>query len=508
MRAVQLHRFNPRPLLQLTSFFVHSWLFACDAFAAPSVVHRRDNNPLNIDWSPAPPPEEGPPLSAGALRDPAFLPAQIGGIVGSYALSLVLVAAILLYLSKKRRIALTSGDEEIEFDDRKAQPSLSLERPLSSPRNIIRSPVRNFSYPSPDKEFHPYIFPSPTSANGAPGVDQSVDQRIVAADKIMAQQQLEDIYKYVMEQEEAKANGVAFDPPSISSSTASKKEKNKPAHLILGDSSAKSEKTHSRTSSILSALRSPRKSKGIKGISISSPIMTPMSGTFPPQEGREMSNIPPRHYAPAPPPPVPSDQAPFGAVRTQGNTTPLTPEYSPESTQSIDERIGAQFGANFPGHSRNNSNAPTINDPLSAVTDDSQTPLVGLPSSPRASRFPSLPSLPSSPKPGQTFSRPNPPSAVRTGGALPLRAYEPSMSPSASSQQTKQTTFERTGPLSPMSGRTPYTGAAVPYSPYQPFTPCVPITPSLVTKADRKRMKRFEPKTPTVEMVKSSEDVW
>jgi hypothetical protein len=30
----------------------------------------------------------------------------------------------------------------------------------------------------------------------------------------------------------------------------------------------------------------------------------------------------------------------------------------------------------------------------------------------------------------------------------------------------------------------------------------------LVTKADRKRMRRMEPKTPTVEMVKSAEDIW
>jgi hypothetical protein len=98
---------------------------------------------------------------------------------------------------------------------------------------------------------------------------------------------------------------------------------------------------------------------------------------------------------------------------------------------------------------------------------------------------------------------------VRTGGALPLRAYEPALtSPSISSQQTKQTVFERLAPLSPMGAQTPYTGTAVPYSPYQPFSPCVPITPSLVTKADRKRMRRLEPKTPTLEMVKSSDDIW
>jgi hypothetical protein len=536
MREVRLRSHSSRLSLLLALVFVQSWLFACDAYASPlqrsddTTLVPRDNNPLNIDWDPAPAPEDGPPLSYWALRDPAYLPAQIGGIVGSYALSLVLVAALLLILSKNRREALQNGDDEVDFADLKPKPKLTFDKPVTSPRSIPRSPVRNFSYPgSPDKtDVHSYVVPSPTSTLTAPGVDFSVDQRVVAADRDMAQQQLEEMYKYVMEQEEAKANGITLEgppaplanqqlPPTAADKTATltKKEKNKPAQLNLSGQADK-EKSHSRASSILSALRSPRK-RGIKGISISSPIMTPMSGTFPQPEAREMNTIPPRQYAPPPPPPVPTNQVPFGAVRNHGNMTPVSPEYSPESTQSIDERMASRPGSQG-GHSRNPSHAPTIDDPISAATDGSQTPLIGLPTSPKpgVNRFPSLPlspkpSLPSSPKPDATFtfSRSNVPSAVRTGGALPLRAYEPALtSPSTSSQQTKQTVFERMGPLSPMSARTPYTGTAVPYSPYQPFTPCVPITPSLVTKADRKRMRKLEPKTPTLEMVRSDEDVW
>jgi hypothetical protein len=347
----------------------------------------------------------------------------------------------------------------------------------------------------------------------------------------MAQQQLEEMYKYVMEQEAAKEAGITLEgtpvisspqagqswgqppaPPSNSSSTTlSKREKNKPSSLNLN----KEEKTQSRTSSILSALRSPRKKK-MQGMNISSPIMTPMSGTFPQSPAQEMNAIPPRQYAPAPPPPVPMDQMPYGKQAHRPVGAPLTPDMSPQSTQSIDERIGAQFGSAMPvgqqpdGHMRNMSQATmTEADPLSAVSDTSTTPLVGLPSSPKAGRFPSIGSLPSSPKPGMSFSRPNAPSAVRTGGALPLRAYAPEiLSPTTGTARTKQTVFER-APLSPNNGnRTPFTGTAVPYSPYQPFSPVVPITPSLVTKADRKRMKKLEPKTPTVEMVKSDDEIW
>ncbi|EEY21951.1 conserved hypothetical protein [Verticillium alfalfae VaMs.102] len=423
---------------------------------------RRDNNPLNIEWGPAPAPEDGPPLSAGALRDTKYLPIQIGAIVGAYGVSLVLVAILILILSKKRREHLKAADEEEEDeedleavffeDDRKQLPNLIIPTRPESPRSIPRSPVRNFSYPSPDRsEFFPspvtpYISPSPSSTLHAPGV--------------------------------------------ISQSTSVWSQ---PTDTWLQNAAS------------MTCTR-------VRGISISSPMMTPKSATFPRYEAQEMDTIPPRHYAPPPPPPVPTDQVPFALQRGQVQTAPISPDQSPESTQSIDERIGFQLPLSQPpkhgNHHRTISSAPTEADPISAASDHSQTPLVGLPTSPKphVTRFPTLPA---SPKPGATFQRPNAPSAVRTGGALPLRAYEPSLaSPSMVAHNTKQTTFERTGPLSPSGLRTPATGAAVPYSPYQPFTPCIPMTPSLVSKADRKRMKRLEPKTPTMEMVRDSEDVW
>ena len=350
----------------------------------------------------------------------------------------------------------------------------------------------------------------------------------------MAQSQLEEMYKYVMEQEAAKQAGVEAPPvpcattprlPAASSSTTTlnKKEKAKPATLNLRE-----EKTQSRASSILSVL-SPRKKKAPQALSISSPIMTPMTGTFPRAEGEDMSMgaIPPRHYAPPPPPPIPTDQVPYQQAQRRTVVAPLlTPETSPHDTMSIDERLGAQIEPKR--HGRNVSAATTDADPQSAVSEVSTSPLVGLPSSPKPSvtRFPSLPL---SPKPGATFQRANAPSAVRTGGSLPLRAYESSQpgsairstgalpfrayessmaSPSVTSPQVKQTTFERSYPLSPGGGRTPMTGMPVPYTPYQPFSPVIPMTPSLVTRADRKRMRKLEPKTPTLQMVKSDDEMW
>ncbi|ROT36565.1 hypothetical protein SODALDRAFT_325884 [Sodiomyces alkalinus F11] len=461
--------------------------------------------------------------------DPAFLPIQVGAIAGAYGVSLVVVAFFILVLSKRRREILAAGDNETDFieeDTKPLPPNLRIVPP-TSPRSIPRSPVRTFSGSSPDRADlffpspqTPYIAPSPSSSACAPGVDLSVDQRVVATDRQMAQTQLEEMYKYVLEHEEAKQQGIILqDTPVLStasrtstsdqsSSTGmSRKEKNKPAQLNL----SKEDKTQSRTSSILSALRSPRKKSGVKGMVISSPMMTPKSGTFPGPESQEMNTIPPRHYAPLPPPPppppppVPSNQAPFGAVQqlrrpSQGQISPVSPGPSPESTQSIDERIGAHLAEK----ERRSRSAPrSETDPASA---SSETPLIGLPGSPKPSitRFPPLPS---SPKPGATFQKKAPPSAVRTGGTLPLRAYEPAVaSPTSSQTVTKQTVFARAGPLSPMTARTP--GTAVPYSPYQPFTPCMPMTPSLVSRADRKRMKKLEPKTPTMELVQEDNDIW
>ncbi|KAL2260294.1 hypothetical protein VTK26DRAFT_5732 [Humicola hyalothermophila] len=605
------------------------WLLPCASVPLTGLTPRGS---LIFDYSPAPPPEEGPPLSAGALRDPSYLPAQIGGIVGAYALSLVLVALILLALSRRRRERLRNRDlpepqdrfqdfnpfpapfllqseeeykrqleafqnEQIQTEQYPANPFQgrlyqdNQAQKLTLQTDFPRTSLRNFSLPSasplsltragplsPAKSQRSlFTTSSPTSTILAPGIDLSVDQAVVDRDRAMAQAQLEEMYKHVMEQEQAKLEGREYIPPplpapsskSASPVTKGKKERNKPSNLDFSP-----EKTQSRSSSMFSFLKSPRKNKMSTGtMSISSPIMTPMSGTFPGHDGQEMNAMAPRHYAPPAPPPVPSSDLPFrrtaavASPSSAGESHHLpTPDISPVSTQSIDSRIDAAIGQPGPARvsrreqqqqrretrvdrmdsrSRDPSSAATAttsteHDPVSATSEKSTSNLVGLPSSPRpgANRFPSIDSLPASPRPSQQTFRFQPPpaaasnsskaslatsngggggaaSAVREGGALPLRAYESSLaSPTASSFATKQTVFTR-APMSPTAGglptgglRTPWTGAPVPYTPYQPFSPVVPITPTVVTRADRKRMKKFEPRTPTVEMVRNDDEVW
>ena len=234
------------------------------------------SNPLGIDWYPAPSPEDGPPLSAGASRNPALLPVQIGSIVGAYLVSACIVSVALIWLSRKlRRLALQSEKAlDIEMVEPRARPY------YNDPSPVSLAGVRNFSWPSPVKnDPNPYVFPTTHGAPRAPpgGGDPFVNKRTVEADREMLQRDLEDIYAHVMEQEEAKAKGINPKemPPPISLQTAgpvhvaapqrsdtAKIEKVRPSNIVIEE--PKSPKSHSRSSSIISSLKSPKR-KGVKG---------------------------------------------------------------------------------------------------------------------------------------------------------------------------------------------------------------------------------------------------
>ncbi|KAG5960233.1 hypothetical protein E4U57_000237 [Claviceps arundinis] len=467
-----------------------------------------DNNPHNRDLSGLPSPVDGPPFSAGALRDPKYLPVQIGGIVAAYGLSLVLVAITLLSLAKKRRENLQSGSDEIEHQTSKAL--FENESPINefkynsflviSPPRALAPDLAHLWPPRFNEEpYRPYAPNPPRSLTlncNVSGAKPPVHESVVSANHTMAPSHMNEMYKRVKDQEVANKRGISGQTKLAISP---RKDRAKPANLELSEV-AHCDKPQSKTSSFFASLRSPRK-KQFRGLDISSPIMTPQSRTLVRPEAQEMSAIPPRYYAPPPPPPpIPADQIPFGAHVSRQNRAP-SPTVSPQSIQTIDQRINPQLRFSEASHARSDIN------PVSATSERSQTPLVGLPASPKPGA--QFPPLPSTPKPDVSFSRANSPSAVRVGGNLPLRAYEPSMSsPTSTFYTTKQTVFERKGPLSPTTGRTPMTAGAVPYSPYQPFTPIVPVTPSLVTREDRKKMKRAMPKTPTLEMVKDTGELW
>lgn len=233
-------------------------------------------------------------------------------------------------------------------------------------------------------------------------------------------------------------------------------------------------------------------------MTISPPISTPLSSTFPPEgQASDEEPLSPRYYTPPPPPPVPKDQVPYTHVRKNSQYSPVSPTRSIASQLSPGPYGAQQFHRPNPSQ----TSIQSSRDPNSTTSATSQTP--GFPA--QSQRVP--------PYPNKSMSSVNLPSNNNSASQLPLRQFEPAMQSPSFSYSTKTTVLERTNPLSPglTTGggpRTPWSAGAVPYSPYQPFTPMLPMTPTLVTKQDRKRMKKMEPKTPTLEMIKGDDELF
>jgi hypothetical protein len=474
------------------------------------------SNPLNIDWYPAPSPEDGPPLSRGASRNKALLPAQVGAIVGTYFFSACVIGIALALIGRRLRRQITTSRKalDIEMVEPRVQPS-SIDNTPISPNNIPGG--RNFSWPSPEKaDRNPYIFPStgPSPISPPGGGDPFVDTRIVEADREMLQRDLEDIYAHVMEQEDAKARGgkpqempppqplqgAGLTPPSEvqgQNTPPKKSDKSKLSNLDIDEN-----KSHrvSRSSSIISSLKSPKK-KGIRGMRISSPIPTPFSSTFPRSgDASDEEPLSPRYYSPPPPPPVPKDQIPYTHSRNTPESSPVSP------ARSIAEQLDGYPGSKqFHRTNPSQTSIQSSRDPSSATSATSQTPLFNQTQPTQPKQRPQISLQP----PVNNSSINLPPSANSSTRALPFRQYEPAPHSPSFSHTTKTTVLERTSPLSPGGGpKTPWSAGAVPYSPYQPFTPMIPITPRLVTKQERKAMKNIEGRTPVLEMIKSEGEMW
>ncbi|KFX95092.1 hypothetical protein V495_06840 [Pseudogymnoascus sp. VKM F-4514 (FW-929)] len=449
------------------------------ARTAPQVVDNVINargNPLNIDYDPAPSPEDGPPLSAGALRDKHYLPAEIGGIVGAYVFVVVTLLLALFFVGRRLRKARElAAQSDVEMLNGHMISAAYYPSPVSP--TSAATTFRAAAWPTIEKTQNPYVFPSQNRSPVSPGTNAGVDSRIIEADRELLNRGLEDLYAHVMEQEEAKAAGlnVADMPaptplPSVSpqrqSTTSSKRlEKIKPANL------SSTEKTHSRASSLISSLKSPKR-KGIRGMKISSPMATPLSTTFPATYASDEEPLSPRNYQPPPPPPVPHGQMPY-QYHSRNNSSVQTSDPSPVSpTRSIAENLASASMGPPP-----NNRSVATNRPLNL-------------------KIPGAAAV-------------NPTSAASSTRQLPFRAFDPppGLSSPSFSHSTKTTVLERTTPLSP-GIKTPWSAGAAPYSPYQPFTPLVPITPRLVTREDRKAMKKMEPKSPVMEMVKDTDDLW
>jgi hypothetical protein len=412
---------------------------------------------FNIFLEPAPSPEEGPPLSASALRDPSKLKFEVIGIVLSYLIFTSGLLILLFTVGRRLRRNAQSSNKSLEME--MVKPSVhqaGFDPSPVSPQKYWPSPVESNGKAWASPTGNQYYHQSQTSVS-------TFDDKVLESDKIRNQSELERLYAAVMADDAQRphppsGNGMgqtspvksprSYPPefqhlrsgsgtgyhhnPQDTSTTEPKSPTLSRASSRLTKASPLSifQSNHSRTSSAASQKQRPRRIS-IRDLAISSPMGSPDL-----KESAAYSDeqpLSPRIYTPGPPPPTPGNKSAAAMAR--------------EAEKKVSFRAPAPS-------------------PLKLRT-------------------------------GTTSSSSN---------SLPFRQnYSSSM---RSAPPTKTTFVERRESLLHPG---PRTGAPVPYSPYMPFTPITPITPGrLVTKEERKKAKKVSGLKVLAEndLVLSDEEMW
>ncbi|ERF69433.1 hypothetical protein EPUS_07837 [Endocarpon pusillum Z07020] len=404
---------------------------------------------LNIFLDPAPPPEEGPPLSASALRDPSKLKFEIIGIILSYLIFTSGLLILLFTVGKRLRRNIQSSNRSLEMEMVKPsvnQAAFGVDESPTSPIKCWPSPVEPEvkAWTSPSRNH--YYHQSQTSVS-------TFDDRVIESDKIRNQNEMERLYAAVMAHDAQKteetspvksprkyppefqhlrtSNGTTqpinhvdtspTEPKSpVSSRASSRLAKVSPLSIFQSN--------HSRTSSAASQRQRPRRIS-IRDLPISPPMGTPdLKESVAYNEEQPLS---PRMYTPGPPPPTPGHKSAAATAR------------------EAEKKVSFRAPAPSPLHLR---------------------------------------------------------TTTGSSNSLPFRQnYATSLQ---SAPSTKTTFVERRESL---LNPGPRTGAPVPYSPYMPYTPITPITPGrLVTKEERKKAKKQAGLKVLAEddLVRSDQEMW
>ncbi len=303
---------------------------------------------VEIDRAPAPPPEEGPPISRTASRDRGLLPGQIGGIFGAYVLAVIVIGAALLVVGRRlRRSAQTSPST---LDVEMVKPAL----PKAFDPSPISPDVKRKMWPSPKASMKDFTWPSPKKER-APSTQGSVitfDEQVIEGDKAHRQREMERLYAAVMEQD-ATQPPVTFDPMKQSTAPSSP-IKAQPPHMKtlsprpsalkigrpssplsnqprspLGNQPKSPLSKHSRASSITSFAS---KRRGIRGIQISSPMASPKYSQY--GQGSDEEPLTPRFYEPGPPPSPPERSPSLEEENLEAAVEKPMPRPSPQRKQS------------------------------------------------------------------------------------------------------------------------------------------------------------------------------
>ncbi|KAL1957413.1 hypothetical protein VTO42DRAFT_5981 [Malbranchea cinnamomea] len=457
------------------------------------LVFRSAAHPRPIWPGPAPPPEEGPPLSASAVRDPSLLWREIVGIVGAYVATVCIFLGCLLTVGRRLRHSAQSSNRTLEFEMFKpsAQPANGPQSkgPESKVASLTKSKTRSFSFPKPWSNSNSRGPASPVSHNGSMS---TVDESVVRADRLKAEEEMERLYAAVMEHD-AKQSSVVYDAKGDYNTLNSAHQPRSPIEYP--------EFQHLRQRQQPGSPVSPR-----------SPI-TPLSpGTIPEEQIPSPSHS---QY------PRPMESSRKEATPSHGLRSPISEKLSRLSSLSFLNPKSSRDSNPSPNKSRRGSiRGLPISPPILSPQSDSGSPYGdSQPLSPRV-YFPGPPPLnpvqkesaspvqPTSPDSAQapTVSPQSRHPAGSSTSSLPFRvAFNSSQSPSM-----KTTVVEWR--QSALGHGVPRTGVPrTPYSPYMPFTPVTPLTPSrIVTREERKQREKEDGRRVMTEddAVLSGEDMW
>ncbi|KAI9777625.1 MAG: hypothetical protein M1839_008679 [Geoglossum umbratile] len=402
------------------------------------------SNPLGIWLDPAPSPEEGPPLSRNALRNKKYLPAEIGGIVGAYLFTVV-VLLLLFYLVGRplRHKAAVASIRDIEMVSN-APPPTSPSRETKFWKTWRQSPATSPQLKSPrswktwgSNPQSPVKDAKASLTNLTPSSVATFDHQVIEEDKKKRAEDMDRLYAAVMAHDDARSK-VALNESSPQLSSVPEPES-----------------------------RTPIPSPGLP--KVSSPLASPR-GTMPRPASEASKHSHTGSFA-------------SGGSRRKGGIRGLpisNPIHIPSYTQFM--------GGPVSPRSARSGRTGSISSPLSARRKSDEEPLTP---GPRTGDDPINGNRIDEETQSFTSSRPSP--------SLPLRDHL------TRADRTRVTVLERAlarDPKSPRSG-VPMT----PYSPYMPFTPITPVTPRLVTKAERKAREKEEAKL-VKEMTKSDRELF
>ncbi|KAI7083771.1 hypothetical protein KC356_g7282 [Hortaea werneckii] len=301
-------RAHARLFLQLTTLVPLISIFPHHAHAL------EDLWTVDIDHGPAPPPNEGPPLSANATRDPAILPYQIIGILGAYLFVALFLLTLLLTIGRKlRKQALSTSNtarpmEMVKPMGRAFDPSPI--SPMSSKSGRSWYSPRRLKNKGPRSDAGSVRSAGPDTVS--PGMDSvvSFDQGVIEADRVRRAEEMERLYAAVMAQDERKSAAASGKAVSVTANEV-------PA--IVAPVASEGKGSISPEKKARAPPRLITDAPNLRHLQVDPQQWSPRSPGTPKSPVRAI-------YPPdSPLPPMPS--SPTGPLRAEYPTTPLSPQY-------------------------------------------------------------------------------------------------------------------------------------------------------------------------------------